>query len=225
MLKPVLNSRRQTLSKIQGQILRSKIQILEQIGNLYKEASYTKVSYAIFYINFLLRRLVENEQRMTGQEVNDYTLELKRLRRILQLSTIVEKFPHAQERIVYINLKKKLFSFKAYNVNDDGIIKQDLNNLAKELGGGLIVTDSEMRDIVKAIGVKQGAWYRCPNGHPYAIGECGGAMQVANCADCGVKIGGTNHALLSTNRHFNVDGSNYAAWSEQANMANYELDD
>ncbi|KAK9738149.1 hypothetical protein QE152_g10102 [Popillia japonica] len=141
MLKPVLNSRRQTLSKIQGQILRSKIQILEQIGNLYKEASYTKVSYAIFYINFLLRRLVENEQRMTGQEVNDYTLELKRLRRILQLSTIVEKFPHAQERIVYINLKKKLFSFKAYNVNDDGIIKQDLNNLAKELGGGLIVTD------------------------------------------------------------------------------------
>ncbi|KAI4470915.1 dna2/nam7 helicase family [Holotrichia oblita] len=224
MLKPARNSRRQTLSKIQCQILRSKIQILDEISSLYKEASHPKFRNAIVYIDFLLRRLVENEQRMTGQEVNDYTTELKRLRRILQLSTIVEKCPSAQVKSIYISLKEKLFSFKVYNVNDDGKIKQDLDNLAKQLDGTLIITDKEMRDIVKAIGVRQGAWYKCPNGHPYAIGECGGAMQVSKCADCGVQIGGTNHALLSNNAHFNIDGSRYAAWSEQANMGNYDLD-
>jgi hypothetical protein len=44
-------------------------------------------------------------------------------------------------------------------------------------------------------------WYECPNGHPYFIGECGGAMQVGVCNECGVQIGGTGHTLLSTNQH------------------------
>ena len=29
--------------------------------------------------------------------------------------------------------------------------------------------------IIKAIGLNSGHWYECPNGHPYVIGECGGA--------------------------------------------------
>lgn len=43
-------------------------------------------------------------------------------------------------------------------------------------------------------------WYQCPNGHPYFIGECGGAMQVSRCPDCGARVGGTSHMLVSTNR-------------------------
>ena len=27
------------------------------------------------------------------------------------------------------------------------------------------------------MGLGQGHWFTCPNGHPYFIGECGGAMQ------------------------------------------------
>jgi hypothetical protein len=43
-------------------------------------------------------------------------------------------------------------------------------------------------------------WYECPNGHPYFIGECGGAMEVAVCNECNAPIGGTGHSLLSTNQ-------------------------
>lgn len=43
-------------------------------------------------------------------------------------------------------------------------------------------------------------WYQCPNGHPYFIGECGGAMQESRCPDCGERVGGSSHRLLSTNR-------------------------
>ncbi|XP_072224665.1 E3 ubiquitin-protein ligase rnf213-alpha [Leuresthes tenuis] len=36
-------------------------------------------------------------------------------------------------------------------------------------------------------------WYRCPNGHPCTIGECGQPMETSRCVDCGAVIGGNNH--------------------------------
>ncbi|MED6260783.1 hypothetical protein ATANTOWER_028724, partial [Ataeniobius toweri] len=36
-------------------------------------------------------------------------------------------------------------------------------------------------------------WYRCPNGHPCTIGECGQPMQTSHCVDCGAVIGGSDH--------------------------------
>lgn len=41
--------------------------------------------------------------------------------------------------------------------------------------------------------------YTCPNGHPYIITECGGAMQVSQCPDCGAQIGGSSHILIDGN--------------------------
>ncbi|XP_078017826.1 E3 ubiquitin-protein ligase rnf213-alpha isoform X1 [Epinephelus lanceolatus] len=43
----------------------------------------------------------------------------------------------------------------------------------------------------KAMGHLQ--WYRCPNGHPCTIGECGQPMEKSHCVDCGAEIGGDNH--------------------------------
>ena len=30
--------------------------------------------------------------------------------------------------------------------------------------------------IIKAMGETKGHWFECPNGHPYLIGDCGGAV-------------------------------------------------
>lgn len=38
-----------------------------------------------------------------------------------------------------------------------------------------------------------GHWYRCANGHVFAIGECGMPMEMARCPECGAEIGGQNH--------------------------------
>jgi hypothetical protein len=43
-------------------------------------------------------------------------------------------------------------------------------------------------------------WFECPKGHPYFIGECGGAMEESICPECGATVGGTNHRLADTNR-------------------------
>ncbi|EFJ49576.1 hypothetical protein VOLCADRAFT_89933 [Volvox carteri f. nagariensis] len=44
-----------------------------------------------------------------------------------------------------------------------------------------------------------GHLYRCPNGHPYIIGNCGGAMERATCPECGAVIGGGSHRLVAGN--------------------------
>eukprot|EP00308_Calcidiscus_leptoporus_P012447 CAMPEP_0119379230 /NCGR_PEP_ID=MMETSP1334-20130426/51790_1 /TAXON_ID=127549 /ORGANISM="Calcidiscus leptoporus, Strain RCC1130" /LENGTH=419 /DNA_ID=CAMNT_0007398681 /DNA_START=183 /DNA_END=1442 /DNA_ORIENTATION=+ len=68
------------------------------------------------------------------------------------------------------------------------------------------LTQEELRQVVQAMG--GGAhtasdaslhWYECPDGHPYFIGECGGAMEQSKCPECGKTVGGQNHALHSGN--------------------------
>ena len=46
----------------------------------------------------------------------------------------------------------------------------------------------ELDEIKKGMGMQQGHWYECQNGHPYVIGECGGAVTEARC-HCGAQIG------------------------------------
>ena len=47
--------------------------------------------------------------------------------------------------------------------------------------------------------VLKGRWYTCPNNHSYYVSECGLPTQEFTCPDCGEKIGGQDHQLVSTN--------------------------
>jgi hypothetical protein len=59
----------------------------------------------------------------------------------------------------------------------------------------------ELRDIIDAIGLSRGHWNKCPNGHYYVIGDCGGAMETSKCPECQAVIGGNDHKLADGNRH------------------------
>lgn len=88
------------------------------------------------------------------------------------------------------------------------------------------LTPEERQEIVSAMGFKQGHWFKCPNGHPYTIGECGGAMEKSTCNECGAVIGGAQHRLEDGNQvATEMDGARHPAWSEQANMDNYMMVD
>ncbi|KAK2748145.1 hypothetical protein FQN57_001269 [Myotisia sp. PD_48] len=41
-----------------------------------------------------------------------------------------------------------------------------------------------------------GHWYYCENGHPFTIGECGGAMELSSCPECGAPVGGQHHRTV-----------------------------
>lgn len=65
----------------------------------------------------------------------------------------------------------------------------------------------------KAMGIAQGHWFACKNGHPYYIGDCGGPMQVSKCPDCGAKVGGEQHRLEADNRiAMEMDGATTPAY-------------
>lgn len=59
------------------------------------------------------------------------------------------------------------------------------------------LSNAEMSMVYEAmkrdIGNSAGHWYRCANGHPFTVGECGLPMQLARCPECGAGIGGTSH--------------------------------
>ena len=61
-------------------------------------------------------------------------------------------------------------------------------------------------------------------GHIYCIADCGGAMAESKCPECKETIGGKNHMLRNGNAvATEMDGARFGAWSQQANMANYDL--
>jgi len=66
------------------------------------------------------------------------------------------------------------------------------------------VSLDEQMAVVRALSANMdfahtGHYYRCPNGHLYVIGDCGGATQRASCPECGETIGGSGHTLDATN--------------------------
>lgn len=91
----------------------------------------------------------------------------------------------------------------------DGISADDIKELRKiEDGFREEMTLEEKKMIYKAmsgdIGTARSSfatrWSTCPEGHIYAIGECGGAVQESTCPECGSVIGGTGHQLAPGNR-------------------------
>ena len=64
------------------------------------------------------------------------------------------------------------------------------------------VTHEEMMAVVSAMASEfsgTGHWYRCANGHPFTIGECGGAMATSTCPQCDAAVGGQHHQLVEGN--------------------------
>jgi len=62
------------------------------------------------------------------------------------------------------------------------------------------MTQQEMEFVVQGLELPHtGHFYRCPNGHTFVIGDCGGANEVSRCPECHEPIGGTGHQLVAGN--------------------------
>ncbi|KAM3422162.1 hypothetical protein BST61_g2532 [Cercospora zeina] len=73
-------------------------------------------------------------------------------------------------------------------------ISADVEGVRKMLENS--ISSAEMRMVVAVMSQEfgvSGHWYCCVNGHPFTIGECGGAMQQARCPECDAPIGGQDH--------------------------------
>ena len=121
------------------------------------------------------------------------------------------------QKPIYTALRYNLFiKIEIALVNQ---IKEQQENARQDL------SQKEKTDIIHAMNeetksginnIVGGRWFVCENGHPYFIGDCGGATQIANCPHCGAVIGGLQHKVVESNRFYGeFDGSFEPAWPGQ----------
>lgn len=220
--------RLQLFNLVELNAIEIKYQLMHQVLEILrlKEVNpTTKSPVLVKQVELILTYLLREVDDITTPEIEDAQREINRLHRMVQILPLLDKLEGAnqalKERIISVNnLINSLFR---YDDNVDSNVKEALTSLRKE-HSMLDITEVEKLQIVKAIGLSKGHWYQCPNGHPYAIGECGGAMQISQCLDCGAQIGGQQHTLLNQNSVATfMDGAIHSAWSDQQNMMNYQF--
>ncbi|XP_026856434.2 NFX1-type zinc finger-containing protein 1 [Electrophorus electricus] len=208
------------------------ISFLESIGKLLQMQSDCTASLEADLLSSrckeCLQFMLDASQRFSEQQVEDLECEVKRLSYVADLSVRCEM---AKSRELGIRVSSevrrawKLLEHPGpFTELDEFELKDIFKQLETELPhSGLGITEKERVMIIKAMNLKLGHWYKCPNGHIYAIGECGGAMEKRACPTCGAVIGGANHSLAEGNSvATEMDGARHPAWSEAANMLNFD---
>lgn len=223
-LQAIQKKRRVFLSKVDLDSISIKIKfvsrLLDTINLFHKDLNGEPSKKLMQQFDRLVCLIRTRNTNMSQQEVNDFNLEVDRFMRVAQFRSIESSadFKSSRSNEVIKDLHKKALqeikSIERYTRVQDEKLKEILDKLNKLLK---IVAPLDIetirKEIVRAIGLSPGHWYKCPNGHYYAIGECGGAMEVGKCPDCGARIGGGSHRLLADNRHAGeLDGSTRPAW-------------
>ena len=186
-----------------------------------------------------LKSFVAHTDYLSKQQISDAEAETQRLTLLAHLTDFQIK---AQKKKVSIHAKDHdLIQKVLAQLQDSGkkgpqmkstvpkitpeneiTITESIQNLYKKYEID-VLTQAEKLEIVNAIGLSKGHWFKCPNGHIYCIGECGGAMETAKCPECKADIGGGRHVLLPTNQLASeMDGATYPAFSDMANMQNFD---
>lgn len=215
------------------------LDILDLISACYKkyiESKSTELKTEIFQQIDLICKVLEfkfNHKnvvilKISQQQQMDVKNEIRRLNSIIQFSMIISHSRYKstkstpQVKIAFDEAKALIFSYKIYNEEECLAALQKFQNAINVSG---IVTKQERELIVKAMGLKAGHWFKCPNGHYYCIADCGGAVIESVCIECKEKVGGTSHKLLASNSHAReLDGSLYPAYSEEYNnLGNFNL--
>lgn len=86
----------------------------------------------------------------------------------------------------------------AYPGQTRGLL-DEIDGVEKMLAGQtfyMAVTNNERMEVIQAMAREfrgTGHWYYCRNEHPFTIGECGGAVQMATCPECDAPVGGQGH--------------------------------
>ncbi|XP_047991691.1 NFX1-type zinc finger-containing protein 1-like isoform X2 [Leguminivora glycinivorella] len=231
IIKQAQNDRK--ISLLQLEMNDIYLNFLDTIGKYYmkyKDAHLSRLETSMTsQVKLLCNVLITNSRKLSQQQQLDIDNELKRMNSMIQLAKILSheiyKSSKTNETVVRATAaaREAVLSWRVFDESRGVECLKMLENAVKLSG---IASREERAMIVRAIGLKAGHWYKCPNGHFYCIGECGGAMQLSTCPDCGAAIGGQRHALTAGNQHASeMDGSPYAAWSELANnMANFNFD-
>ncbi|MGH0131754.1 UNVERIFIED_CONTAM: hypothetical protein FKN15_048582 [Acipenser sinensis] len=165
--------------------------------------------------------------RFSEQQLSDLKSEIQRLTFLADFNMRCKQASSRrlgpEVRSELAGLRGVLEGTERFTGQDEQQVGEKLKELESALPrNGLGISEAERVMIVKAMNFPKGHWYKCPNNHVYAIGDCGGATERRHCPECNEAIGGTNHTLVSGNQVASeMDGAQHAAWSEANNLLNF----
>ncbi|XP_072178732.1 NFX1-type zinc finger-containing protein 1-like [Diadema setosum] len=161
--------------------------------------------------------------RFTEQQMHDIQQEMTRLElQIEACQTLGSNVPWLERNLEpkrIVGMFQAIVAKATPFTEEDAEIAEDLLERIKKSTGSAVlgISNSERVEIIKAVGLSKGHWYKCPKGHVYAIGECGGATQRTRCPECGASIGGEQHRLDEGNQvATEMDEARHAAWPTHA---------
>ncbi|KAK4325721.1 hypothetical protein Pmani_003664 [Petrolisthes manimaculis] len=180
----------------------------------------------------IVKRIMERDLTVAPQMMREVSCELQRqmiLPPYWKFQKKVASTSSSNDLLEIKEIQAQLESLMDATVIFDEELDRKVRKLLKESEkcfGGLGISDGERVMILQAMGLKQGHWYKCPKGHIYCIGECGGAVEESSCPHCHATIGGTKHKLRTDNTVASeMDGATHSAWSQHYdNMANFDID-
>lgn len=224
VLKNQLMQSKQNILKVTLFYWRSfqhRIAFLSILSELMEEPVLEEEFTILQHCEDLCNWIVNNVEIFSETQFEETKMEIERIENILQIftarKTVGSMTPECKQ---LVDEGLKLLMSPDYAVVRDKVLE-----ILKSLSEFVQISEKEKKEIVQAMGLQRGHWFKCPKGHVYAIGECGGATERSKCPECGLIIGGENHALAEGNSHAGeMDGSSYAAYSEEANMNNYHFD-
>lgn len=205
-------------------LIQVKVEVMDRILEVLKEAQQTKndpvrrtpmkpeLLADLFARSVKLLSSVNDRRRMTDAEYQAFADEITRFSFIRVYYTLKSSSNFTNHSLI-ADEKAGIEAVLTKNVKkladtDKGRMKELMTKMGNKLQTGLGIDEKERQDIVKAMGLTQGHWFKCPNGHLYVIGECGGARQASYCNECRAPIGGEGYALRSGNQHDGrMDGS------------------
>lgn len=206
----------------------------ERKANDFKNISISLIEDSEYENNFKLnRRLLEKKIKeshdLTEQEIEDWGREYSRCKHSLSLLYVVGVFLSSKVNSSELEREMKMVKevdrllsdgFPFENEKEERVRNllndlKSINPLLLKLG----ISEKEREMIVKAMAFSRGHWFKCPKGHVYAIGECGGASEQSRCPECNAPIGGVSHRLEEGNEvATEMDGARFGAYSEAANL-------
>jgi hypothetical protein len=205
-------------------VFKSEKDINSRKNTTYNLLTLAEKFMGIEYYVYLIKSYGKNEEKFLknfnivknyfkdfkGQFNNHFFNDLKiKIDNMLYYSIL--KMRESNNNLNYNNFNIFFSNLNNTNVqhNDDNLktseailkgnfsIELDLKDLYKNAK-----IDFESLNLLRTLGT---TWYRCPEGHLYVVGECGGPMQESRCPECGKKIGGRDHVPANRNVVANLD--------------------
>uniref|UniRef100_A0A673AYI1 NFX1-type zinc finger-containing protein 1-like n=1 Tax=Sphaeramia orbicularis TaxID=375764 RepID=A0A673AYI1_9TELE len=201
-------------------VLENKMDFLTRLAKLLvvkrKNMSHSQGFKFMDSIQEFVYWLRNKHQKYTEQQVFDLQRELRKLTILAEFNAHCHK---ASQTGQSGSIQSEVQRVKEVLEKCGQFTEQDEDRVKESLG----ISEEERKMIVSAMNMRPGHWHKCPNGHIYVIGDCGGAMESRRCPDCTATIGGGNHTLESGNQVASeMDGAQHPAWSEANNILNFD---